>query len=477
MNKLKHIFLTLFVSITIGGFFGCKKTPDMPPVKPLSYGGTLNIRQLRALYQGVNVHFTHDVSLFATVIMTDNYKTLYIRDSTGAISLRQLTAHGIFEGDSLRINLNGSTLDLSGTASSLQIDSVDVSPSPTNKVVKLAVGKQITPITVTISQLNQSVSTTTYPSPTGNFFVPNSIYDAQLVQINDLQFAFNTTYKNAYYITPNTGATYQSPAWILYDCGAFNNIALSLYTGTTDFQHQKIPYTKSGSIIAAVTFYNNALQLTPRSFADMNFNQPRCGVDTLTQTFNNPAFGSGVSISAALFPGWVTQREVGVSQYWQGTTNPTDNTNFPSMSVHYSTDARNVVWLISPPIENSPTKNINFQSLTNYNTGKNLIDVFVSTDYNGYNLGGVSGVQIGQKAHWTKITNAFNFTTASTSSAWSNLYAGTNSSTPVYLNTTNANALLSGYTGTFYVGFRYTGVKALADSSAGYGINNVTIRN
>ncbi len=112
MNKIKHTALLLFVSLTVSLFFSCKRTPDRPYVRTSAIGGTLTIAELRALYQGSNIKFVQDVSLFATVTMTDNYKTLYLRDNTGCISLRQLTAHGVYPGDSLRINLNGSWLDL-----------------------------------------------------------------------------------------------------------------------------------------------------------------------------------------------------------------------------------------------------------------------------------------------------------------------------------------------------------------------------
>ena len=466
-RKIKYNYSLIIVGLFLSVFFACKKTPDRPPVKLTTAGGTYTIQQIRALYNGQNIKFTQDISLYATVTMTDNYKTLYLRDQTGAISLKQLTAHGIFAGDSLRVNLNGSTLDLSGTAGSLQIDSVDVSNSPTNKVVKLAVGKYVAPLVVSIAQLNQSVSNTTYNSPTGNFFVPNSQYDAQMVIINDAQFSFVDT---GNFIPPNTGALFFNHS--LFDCGGLNSINISLYGGTADFLNQRVPNNKSGSIIAAVSFYNDKLQLTPRSFADLNFNQPRCGMQTLTQTFDTVAFGTGATLSSALFPGWVTQRQVGYSQFWQGASS--GPVNFPSVSLQYSTDSRNVVWLISPPIQNSPTKNLSFQSFTSYNTvGKNLLSVLISTDYNGYNLGGVSGVQIGSQAHWTDITNAFVFTTSGSSNVWSFLPSG-----KAYLNTTNASTLIpANYTGTFYIGFRYTGVKSIADSSASYGINNVMINN
>ncbi|HEX7413402.1 MAG TPA: DUF5689 domain-containing protein [Bacteroidia bacterium] len=470
MIKIKHIAFLIFLTAAFVLFFSCKKTPDRPHINTAAAGGALTISQLKAMFNannGQNIKFTQDISLFVTVIMTDNYKTLYIKDQTGAICLKQKTAHGIFAGDSLRVNLNGSTLDQSAANSSLQIDSVDVSSSPTNKVVKLDVGKPTLPITVTIAQLKNSASDTSFNSITGQFFVPRSIYDGQLVQINDVQFSFASRGLFIPYGSP----TYVLPAPVLYDCGALTNIQMSLYSGTADFQNQQIPYNKSGSIIGAISFYNNALQITPRSFADLKFNQPRCGLQALNQTFDTVACGAGATITA-LFPGWTNAHPVG-SQFWAGTTSGT--IYYPSVSVTYSSDARNVAWLITPPIQNSPTKNINFQTTTISNAiGLNQLSVLVSTDFNGYNLGGVgSPVTIGTQAIWTDITSSFNITTSNY-----NFY----NASPAYpvgvtLSATNASSILSGYTGTFYVGFRYTGVKLNPDSAASYGINNVVIKN
>ena len=430
----------------------------MPPVQASPPGGVYTIAQLRALYQGTNIHFSTDVSVYATVTMTDNYKTLFIRDNTGSISLKQLTAHGIYEGDSLRINLNGSWLDLSGPLSSLQIDSMDVSSSPTNKVIKLAYGKEHSPVTVTIAQLNQSASTVNYSTPAGINTIPTSRYDGELVQINDVQFAYLDT---VFIPTINTPLFVNHP---LYDCGAYNSIVMSLYSGTADFLNQRVPNTKSGSIIAAVTFYNGALQLTPRSFKDVAFTQPRCGIDTLTQSFNNPSFGSGVNFTSTLFPGWLDIKQVnaGTSIDWQGTTIPT-GANCPSASTHFSTNSRNVVWLISPPIENSSTKNLTFQAGTCYNSGKNQLSVLISTNFNGSNFPGPRGA-----ATWVDITSAFNIITLNGSSA-----LAFNSTGTVNLNSVASN--LAGYHGTFYIGFRYTG--NLVDSTATYAIKDVSIQN
>src|ERR1700758_2493050 len=110
MNKIKYISFLIAVAVGVTLFFSCKKTADRPPVTAYNFGNTITVSQLRAIFlnnHGDNYKFTKDVSLYATVIMSDNYKTLYLRDSAGGtITLKQLTAHGINQGDSLRVNLN-----------------------------------------------------------------------------------------------------------------------------------------------------------------------------------------------------------------------------------------------------------------------------------------------------------------------------------------------------------------------------------
>jgi len=481
MNKIKYISFLLFAPLAITMFFACKKTPDRPPVNIRASGGTLTIAELRSLFNGTNIKFTQDISLFATVTMTDNYKTLYIRDNTGAISLKQLTAHGIYEGDSLRINLNGSWLDMSGSLSSLQIDSVDVSSSPTNKVVKLAVGVQHNPVNVSIAQLNASASDITYSTPTGSVVLPQSMYDGELVQINDVQFSYTD---NGLYIPLNAssaGLVYTTHA--IYDCGGLNTIALSLYVGTTDFVNKPIPNTKSGSMIGAISFYNNLVQLTPRSYIDVNLTQPRCGIDTLTENFVNCVSGvSGTSFAAAV-PGWYDINYSGYN-YWTG--NGASSPGFPSATNQYGTAgvSGNVIWLISPPIQNSPTKNLSFKTATAYPVipYPQQLSVWISTDFNGINIGGHNHpLTTGQtQATWKEITSGFpNIQNGSAATAFyfTDANSGTQIVSPVTLSniTVAGGNPLVGYTGTFYIGFKYVGNLA-TDSTQTFAIDNVVIK-
>ncbi|HXB39723.1 MAG TPA: DUF5689 domain-containing protein [Bacteroidia bacterium] len=467
-NKIKNNFpFILIVSATVF-LFSCKKTFDKPPVSTYSYlGGSITISQLKALYGGQNIKFVNDLSLFATVTMSDNYKTVYLRDNTGTISFRQLTAHGIYQGDSLRVNLNSTWLDLSATGGSIQIDSVDVG----NNVVKLAVGKNPAPVTTSIYQLLHSVTNVTYtPSVGGPVTIQKSVFDGQLVLLNGVQFLVATPNDTGGQFLPSNSGTYVNHT--LTDCGSLNNIVVSTYSNTPDLVQQKVP-GGSGSLIAVASFYNGALQLTLRSHNEMHLTQARCGADTLIQTF--ASFGGSASFNTAL-PGWYNINQIGYAQ-WQGTT--ANNLNFPSATTYLSGVPRNVIWLITPAIKSSPTKNILFRTATGAfpASGKPLqVSVFLSTDFNGIaGSGNGTGTNLGtaqvpssNPAHWTDITSQFPAIQIGTSGT----YIFTNSSSsPVQL----SSFLPANYTGTFYIGFRYTGNQT--DSTTTYGIDNVIIKN
>jgi hypothetical protein len=402
------------------------------------------------------------------------YKQVYLRDNTGTISMKQLTAGGLFLGDSIRVNLNGATLDRASSGLYLQIDSVDVNGVATSRVIKLAIGKNPSPVVTTIAQLNNSISTNACA-------MAQSIYDGQLVLLNDVEFLAADTVNSSgqpspYVTTYTTGVGPASTSYILTDCGALNGVQVYTSSYATSFIGHNIP-TKSGSVIAIASLYTGAtgsasMQLTLRSLAEVNLTQPRCGVDTLTQSFNNTAF-AGNSFSGTYFPGWLCVNQEGTNITWTGTQPTIGSAVFPAASAYNSYNPRNVTWLVSPPIQYSATKNLSFQAATAYNdSGYNQLSVLVSTDFNGTNMGGATN-PIPNPAHWTNITSSFhNIPTSNGTGNYTFQLANLN---PVAL----SSFLPTGYTGTFYIGFRYIGTSnrfAGGDSTATYAINNVLIR-
>src|ERR1700739_3910065 len=148
MKSKKYIsfFLTVILLAGVSLLFSCKKTPSPPPVQAVATGPTVTIQQLRNMYGtdnggtgGLNIHFTSNTILNVVVTCDESsgnlYKQVYVRDNSGefaitnhygAISLRFLhgTAGFLTTGDSIAVNLNGSTLTKS-TGGSLEIDSID----------------------------------------------------------------------------------------------------------------------------------------------------------------------------------------------------------------------------------------------------------------------------------------------------------------------------------------------------------------
>jgi hypothetical protein len=463
---MKNNISVAFLAVVLATVFSCKKSTDVPPIDTYSYlGGTVTISQLRAMYNGQNIKFMNDVSLYATVTLSDNYKTLALRDDGGTMMLKQLTAHGVFQGDYLRINLKNCWLDLSGTGGSLQLDSVDIG----NSVVKIEVGRNPAPVPVSISQLLQSVTNHTYTST--NTIIQQSVYDGQLLQLNGVQFLVaNVNDTGGLFLPPNNGVYINHT---LTDCGSINTIVVSTYSNTPDLMQRKVP-GGSGSLVAVASFYNGALQLTLRSYHEMQLNNPRCGADTLTQTFM--LFGGGANFSSTV-PGWFNINQVGYKT-WTGTT--ANNLNFPVAASYQSGNPRNVMWLISPPIQSSPTKNLMFRTATGLYPASGQpvqISVLLSTDYkalanyqnNGYNTNLTTDQSVpANPSHWVDITSQF--TTIQVGSSGTYIFSNANPS-PVML----SQFLPANYTGTFNIAFRYTGNQV--DSTTTYAIDNVIIKN
>jgi hypothetical protein len=136
------------------------------------------------------------------------------------------------------------------------------------------------------------------------------------------------------------------------------------------------------------------------------------------------------------------------------------------------------MWMITPPIQNNSTKKLSFyMSMANQSIGApNQLSVLISKDYQidstsgKPNLGGnTSTTSSLPNATWYDITSSFTMKTGTTPAS---------TGTVTLSNTTNtaANNMLNGYTGTFYIAFRYRGNTSVSDSTQTVNINNVSIQ-
>lgn len=368
----KKIAICFSILLGLVFVFSCKKTFKNPDAVTIQTGPAVTIAQLRAMYTGQSIKFTSNTSLYAVVTMDETsgniYKQVYLRDNSGtsvtngygAISLHMNFGGGLYQGDSIMVNLNGATLDMS-SGGSLQIDSVNV----LKQVSKIKTGLNPLPIPVTMPQITPA-------------------FDGQLVQLNGVEF-----------IEDNVGTTYAiaqnppaAPASVnRYICDCVGNQMVAYNSGYANFASQTIP-NASGSIVAIANLYST-MQLTLRSYADINLNSAYCPhvLDTMNQNFTTAALSDKKAI---LLAGWKNIAYEGSLKWTAATWGSAPYTHLsPSGSNYKSLDTRNDMWFISPPIIDhggGAMKYLNFSSSVQYPNGNRQLSVLVSGSFDGTNI-------------------------------------------------------------------------------------------
>lgn len=405
-----------------------KKEFDSPPAQNIPVGQLLTLQDLRDTFASVGapIRFESDFSIYANVTMDDRsgniYRNAYVQDPTGAIVLRTLFSGGLYEGDSVRIALKGTTLSMYNGM--LQLDSVDVDKN----IIKQATGKHIQPQNVTLQDLLG-----------GDF-------QAKLVRINAVEFEagdLNTTFANA--------AAQQTQNKTLIDC--FGNDVLVRTSGYSDFASAMVP-NGNGSLVTVVSEFNGTLQLYIRSLEEISMNNERCtaggGSDLCEPVDNiNEDFSSAIDNVNLSLPCWQNVAEIG-NRYWRGRSGADANgTHIQSTS--FGSGAQNRNWLISPPVTANGSNSLSFDSQVSFHT-HNALTVWISTNYDGTNL---------TTANWVQIPA----TMAGASSGNSWIQSG---------NIALFGFMPQGYTGSFFIGFRYDGNGASGETTS-FRLDNIII--
>lgn len=245
-KSLTHLAIILIVS---GVFAGCVKNEfDEPPVRTIPVGNILTIAELRGMYQGAPLLIDEDYSVYATITMDDKsgniYRASYAQDETAAINIRQLSAGGLYQGDSVRIYLRGTTL--SSYSGMLQIDSLDVD----RNIIKQRTKVPVEPKVVTIQQIN-----------TGN-------YQAQLVKLENVQFV-DYEVGEPFADAPNLRTVNR----MLEDCNG--NKIIVRTSGYASFAGTPVP-EGNGSLVAIVSEFSGTMQLYIRSIGEVVMENQRC---------------------------------------------------------------------------------------------------------------------------------------------------------------------------------------------------------
>lgn len=350
----RNIYLFLTTSLLILSIISCvKREYDEPPAVTIPTGNILTISDLYQIYQdsvlaqGVSEYkFTEDYSVYAVVTMDDKlgniYKTAYIQDGNNAMKLHMLSSGGLYQGDSIRIYLKGLLLmDYNGI---LQLDSVNVD----KHIFKQATEKEISPKTVTITELNSHIN--------------DPEYLCKLVKLDSVQFANpNQTYADANNL--------DSRNVILRDIDL--NEIIVRNSGYATFAGDSLP-SGSGSIIAIMGKYGSDIQLYIRSTDEVMFDNPRFTDPYLEKNFDDGSITSG---------GWTQQNVIG-SILWSLYGSSGD---YVASISNYNNNVNTAceTWLISPAMDLSSAIHpiLTFRNAKNY-VGPDL-ECQISVDYDG----------------------------------------------------------------------------------------------
>jgi hypothetical protein len=354
----------------------CKKEFDTPPEKVIPEGSVITIADLKAMYTGTPVHFPEDVSVYAVVTADETsgnlYKNVYVQDNTDAMNVRLLVSGGLYQGDSIRINLKGTVF--SQYQGVYQLDSVDVD----NNIVKQAVGVVVEPIVTTIDMLNSNMQ-------------------SKLIQLNNVQFV-NSELSGTYADAVNLLSVNRT----LEDCDG--NTVIVRTSGYANFASQQLAQG-NGTFIGIMGEFNGVLQLYIRKFSDIQMSGARCAGTYLSKDFEDLSITSG---------GWTQQYPTG-SVAWTASSFGSDNFGRIS-NYNGSVNTACESWFISPAMDLSTAINpkLTFRSACNY-SGAN-IQVMVSTNFDG--------VSLVSSATWTALTPALS------SGAWAWVSSGQLDMTP-----------------------------------------------
>ncbi len=252
-----HKIFKLFVLLMAGTvlMYGCvDKDFDAPDPLDIPIGEVHTIAELRQMFAaGGNqpIKFTEDVTVYGVITMDATsgniFRSAFLQDETAAINLRLMSPGGLYRGDSLRLNLKGTTLG--SYENMLQIDSIHVG----NSIEKLATTVNVKPEVVNINTLLSDPS-----------------YQAKLIKLENVEFHNNELGET--FADPDNLIAQNS---ILKDCSG--NQIIVRTSGYANFAGASIP-EGNGSIVAVLAQFRDDRQLFIRNIDEVVMDDERCPV-------------------------------------------------------------------------------------------------------------------------------------------------------------------------------------------------------
>jgi hypothetical protein len=226
----------------------------------------------------------------------------------------------------------------------MQLDGVDADLN----VVKLATGKEVEPLTITLDQLGP-------------------LYQARLVRIENVQFA-----------SSDTALTWSDPINLtttnrnIFDCN--DNSAIIRTSGYSNFAGSSLP-NGQGTLIAVVGQFGTTMQLFVRTPAELTLTGPRCQEPYLKKDFEDQDIFSG---------GWITRKTLGNVNWESGSQGSQFGSYYGKISNYISgANQECESWYISPALDLSASTSpfLEFKNACNFSGP--LIEVFASINYDG----------------------------------------------------------------------------------------------
>lgn len=358
MRALFKIVVVLMILTSVS----CKKkyeVPDPLPAPPVSGFISIDSIQKRYLNYYVKVsaaptkfyRFASDLNLECTVTADEAsgniYKTVYVEDATGGLTIKLLESGGLAVGDKIRINLNNVILnDYGGT---IQLDSIDLGM----KVAKLSSGNAVTPVKTTYNQL---LASTVYTRTFGDFtYYP---FQSRLVVLDSVQFSIGDKGK------PYADAVGKNSIDRMLENSLGATPVSVRSSGYASFASNITPCGK-GKITVIATQYNQDLQFIIRDISEVQMTAGGCPVQTYS--FDGPDVFVG---------GWSNVQVSGSDDWYAGAFGTRKYINISNGG-----SGACETWLISPAFDIATASNpgISFESA--YNFSGPALEVYVSTDY------------------------------------------------------------------------------------------------
>jgi hypothetical protein len=384
----------------------------------------ISIADLLDLYSGQATLIESDIVVKGYVSSSDQtgnfYKEFYMQDApenpTAAIGvvLNQVDSYNQFnKGREVYIKLKGlylgenssDVLTIGGQLDGTNLEEMTANQIP-NHVFRSATTMDIVPLVL----------------------IPSAV--------NDSHLGMFVTFENMQFPSALEGETFVDPfddfdtRHIMVSCD--NGSEFRLETSSfASFKQVPLPTDGRGSISGVITqgFGGSPRVMVLNTTDDIYFNDNRCD-PVFEESFNSAIDNTNLNL-----PGWINYAEVG-GEYW--TEQVYSGNGYAEFTAFSTGDVSNIGWLISPGIDMDAQDGemLSFQTEHAYpDAGHDPLQLFVSTDFDGTE-GGIAS------ATWIEL----------------DFISSLEADYDTWFNFVDSGSIdLSGYSGTLYIAFKYTG--------------------